>query len=68
MGNLSSISRVTIRWKWAVNVQLMEIYGEFIVNQQSNYKLTDKKIYCMELLYEAVCKFTAFSDKEELTD
>jgi hypothetical protein len=43
MGNILSISRVTIRWKWAVNVQLMEIYGEFIVYQQSNYKFIDKK-------------------------
>jgi len=45
MGNLSSISRVTIRWKWAVNVQLMEIYGEFIVWRQRNYKFTDKKSF-----------------------
>jgi len=51
-----------------VNVQLMEIYGEFIVYQQSNYKFIDKEIFCMELLYEAVCKFIAFSDKEELAD
>jgi hypothetical protein len=68
MGNLLSISRGTIRWKWAVNVQLMEIYGEFIVYQQRNYKFIDKKLFCMELLYEAVCKFIAFSNKEELAN
>ena len=54
MGNLLSNSRVTIRWQYAVNVQLMERYEEFIVLQQSNYKFIDKKSVAWSYFKESV--------------